>query len=55
MGGGGGGREQNGHDKHKDKEQLGQRMAQAKEDNKRTGRTNSRKPESIQSMSIYTN
>ena len=31
------------HDKHKDKEQLGQRMAQAKEDNKRTGRTNPRK------------
>ena len=32
------------YDKHKDKEQLGQRMAQAKEDNKRTGRTNPRKP-----------
>ena len=32
------------YDKHKDKEKLGQRMAQAKEDNKRTGRTNPRKP-----------
>ena len=32
------------YDKHKDKEQLGQRMSQAKEDNKRTGRTNPRKP-----------
>ena len=32
------------YDKHKDKEQVGQRMAQAKEDNKRTGRTNPRKP-----------
>ena len=32
------------YDKHKDKEQLGQRMTQAKEDNKRTGRTNPRKP-----------
>ena len=32
------------HDKHEDKEQLGQRMAQAKEDNTRTGRTNPRKP-----------
>ena len=32
------------YDKHKDKQQLGQRMAQAKADNKRTGRTNPRKP-----------
>ena len=32
------------YDKHKDKEELSQRMAQAKEDNKRTGRTNPRKP-----------
>ena len=32
------------YDKHKDKERLGQRMTQAKEDNKRTGRTNPRKP-----------
>ena len=32
------------YDKHKNKEQLGQRMTQAKEDNKRTGRTNPRKP-----------
>ena len=31
------------YDKQKDKEQLGQRMTQAKEDNKRTGRTNPRK------------
>ena len=32
------------YDKHKDKQQPGQRMAQAKADNKRTGRTNPRKP-----------
>ena len=32
------------YDKHKDKQQLGQRMAQAKADSKRTGRTNPRKP-----------
>ena len=32
------------YNKHHDKEQLGQRMARAKEDNKRTGRTNPRKP-----------
>ncbi len=32
------------YDKHKDEEQFGQRMAQAKEDNNRTGRTNPRKP-----------
>ena len=31
------------YDKHKDKEQLGQRMAQAKADNKRTGRTQPKK------------
>ena len=41
------------YDKHKDKEQLGQRMTQAKEDNKQTGRTNPRKPKNIQSMFIY--
>ena len=32
------------YDKQKDKEQLGQRMTPAKEDNNRTGRTNPRKP-----------
>ena len=43
------------YDKHKDKEQLSQRMAQTKEDNKRTGRTNPRKPRKYSIMFIYTN
>ena len=43
------------YDKHTDKEQLGQRMAQAKEDNKRTGRTNPRKPRKYSINVIYTN